>query len=148
MDDKPKDGRTGRSGDQANRREIWDRAESLGIDTAGMSWASVQKAVQIAEAALEKSGKVKAPAKAPEAPGGDSGPQDRAPEGKPASDKPADLAVELENHVKASLLKIADFLEVEIEEGAKKGEIIATIKASGRWPEDPEAQAQIVSAVE
>jgi len=98
--------------------DAFKKAKALGIDVAGMGFKAVQEAVEAA-------GDVQAPA-------GDESP----------------VTVNLDKLKAGELKAIASFLEIDLE-GVKNNEgRITAIKASGSWPEDPEAQAKIVEAIQ
>jgi hypothetical protein len=100
------------------RGEVFKRAAELGLDVAGMGFYAVQAAVEEAEAAQGK---------------GDGGEGD---------------VVDLGKLKKAVLEGIADFLEVDLSDASNNAKRAAAIQASGKWPEDAEAQNTIINALE
>jgi len=93
-------------------------AKEMGLDTAGMGYFAVQAMVAEAQGAID-----------------------------PAEDVD-DVTVDLDKLKKAELEKVMTFLELDLASVKNNGDRVDAIRTSDAWPEDGDAQAAIVSAIE
>jgi hypothetical protein len=102
------------------QRAAFDKAKALGIDVAGMCYATVLQAIEAHGGATPDEG----------------------------GEKGADVQpVNLDKLKKAQLVAIAAVVEADLSKASNNKARAEAIRGSGNWPEDPEVQVKIVECI-